>query len=533
MPILLTHLGAGRHGETEAVEGEHALLGSGPASDVRFAVDLTGLPAEEHAELVVKRGDLVVRDLGSPAGTLVNGFPVGEMALAPADVVELGPGGPRLRARLQSPSRALSGEHRGKDSGPRNGAFAPARGLERHLHGTRPARPRSPRRVVAALAAAALLLSVAALVWGTLEKRRTRREIGGLRGQIEQDRSLRISLLRAVGAERQRAAREQERMEAETRRQILALKTQEEELRERLAGAEADASRKGDEIAALERRLEETHARQKALADERSSAERLLRQVQGGVGFVEGTYTLLDAEGAPLTMEAPGGKSVPVGEVYYSGTGFLVSASGLVLTNRHVAEPWWKDERVEALRTTGATPVRRALRIYFPGVPDPFDLSVVRVSEAADVALLSASLGGRKVPVLPLQRKRQPATGQPVLLLGYPAGLDALLARLDDSVVAELVTATGGDPEKASRELARRGMVRPLATQGHLGDVLPNQLVYDAQTTIGGSGGPILDLSGEVIGVNAAILSGFGGANFGVPVRYALDLLPRSRRSSR
>lgn len=533
MPILLTHLGAGRHGETEAVQGERVLLGSGASADVRFAVDLTGLPADAHAELVVKRGDLAVRDLGSSAGTLVNGFPVGETALAPADVVELGRGGPRIRARLETPTRGLSGEHRGRDTGPRNGAFAPLRGLGRRRAGPAPARRPVRRRLVALVAAASLLVSLAVVVWGTLEKRRMSREIVALRGQLERDRNLRIALLRAVGAERQRAAREQERMEAETRKQILALAAQEGELRDRLSGAEADASRKAGEIAALTRRLEETHARQKALSDERSFAEKLLRQVQGGVGFVEGTYGLLDARGSPVVVDGEGGKGVPLDEVYYSGTGFLVSASGLVLTNRHVAEPWWRDERADALKTAGVTARRGALRVYFPGVPEPFDLSVVRVSETADVALLEASLGGRKLPVLPLQRKRQPAAGQPVLLLGYPAGLDALLARLDEAVVSEVVTVSDAEPQKVSRELARRGMIRPLATQGHLGDVLPNQLVYDAQTTIGGSGGPILGLDGEVIGVNAAILSGFGGANFGVPVRWALELMPAARRPAR
>ena len=76
-------------------------------------------------------------------------------------------------------------------------------------------------------------------------------------------------------------------------------------------------------------------------------------------------------------------------------------------------------------------------------------------------------------------------------------------------------------------ELARRGMIRPLATRGFLSDVLPNQIVYDAQTTFGGSGGPVLDLRGKVIGVNSDILPEFSGASFGVPIRLGAVLLPR------
>jgi S1-C subfamily serine protease len=75
--------------------------------------------------------------------------------------------------------------------------------------------------------------------------------------------------------------------------------------------------------------------------------------------------------------------------------------------------------------------------------------------------------------------------------------------------------------------LASRKLIRPITTQGHLGEILPDKLVYDAQTTSGGSGGPLFNADGKVIGVNYAILRGFGGSNFGIPVRYAETLLKR------
>jgi S1-C subfamily serine protease len=75
------------------------------------------------------------------------------------------------------------------------------------------------------------------------------------------------------------------------------------------------------------------------------------------------------------------------------------------------------------------------------------------------------------------------------------------------------------------QELAKRQLIRPLVTQGHVGDILPDKIVYDAQTTSGGSGGPLLDDNGGVIGVTFAIVRGFGGSNFGVPIRFAAPLL--------
>ena len=94
-----------------------------------------------------------------------------------------------------------------------------------------------------------------------------------------------------------------------------------------------------------------------------------------------------------------------------------------------------------------------------------------------------------------------------------------------EDVVDEIAKSTGGKPKEVVNELLRRKLIRPLVTQGHIGDVLPDKIVYDAQTTSGGSGGPLINRDGEVIGVTFAVVKGFGGSNFGVPIRFAQPLL--------
>lgn len=74
-------------------------------------------------------------------------------------------------------------------------------------------------------------------------------------------------------------------------------------------------------------------------------------------------------------------------------------------------------------------------------------------------------------------------------------------------------------------QLAEQKLIRPTTTQGHIGDVLQDKIVYDAATTSGGSGGPLFNRDGKVIGINFAILNGFGGSNLAVPARYASGLL--------
>jgi S1-C subfamily serine protease len=82
------------------------------------------------------------------------------------------------------------------------------------------------------------------------------------------------------------------------------------------------------------------------------------------------------------------------------------------------------------------------------------------------------------------------------------------------------------DTRALLRELAGLRLVRPVVTQGALNDVTPGKLVYDAETTSGGSGGPVFGPDGTVIGVNFAITRDFDGSNFGVPIRFARALLP-------
>jgi serine protease Do len=91
--------------------------------------------------------------------------------------------------------------------------------------------------------------------------------------------------------------------------------------------------------------------------------------------------------------------------------------------------------------------------------------------------------------------------------------------------VDDIVKVTGGDPTKIAGELLRRNLIRPIVTQGHIGDVLADKIVYVAQTTSGGSGGPLINPDGAVIGVTFAVVNDFGGSNFGVPIRYAQPLL--------
>ncbi len=268
-------------------------------------------------------------------------------------------------------------------------------------------------------------------------------------------------------------------------------------------------------------KLSKTVEKVRILEIERSVAENIITKYSSGVCLIQGTFSFFDEEtGEPLLMLGRG----PRGVNEYTGTGFLVSANGLILTNRHIAEPWWEMETSPYVRI-GPTikPRFETIRAFFPGIKEPFSLKVEKISEEVDVALLRIDMRDAKIPVLELDVTGKGAVvGEPVVLLGYPAGINAIFAKTDPALVKQLFNLPF---IPLVQELSNWGLIRPLSTQGHLSDIMQNRIVYDAQTTTGGSGGPIFNNKGNVIGINYGVFPGFRGSNFGVPVTYGIDLI--------
>jgi S1-C subfamily serine protease len=208
------------------------------------------------------------------------------------------------------------------------------------------------------------------------------------------------------------------------------------------------------------------------------------------------------------------------------GTGFLVSDTGQILTNHHVAEPWWQNDELKEMLDQGVEPVIAEMTAYFPGVANGIALNTEKISSTADVAVLKGNVSGLGIKQIALaDGRRSTISGGPVVLLGYPTALDAILARAGADTLQSIATASKGDPKQVMEELARRKLIRPTTTQGHIGAVLPDKIVYDAQTTSGGSGGPLFNNEGKVIGINFAMVREFGGSNFAIPVAYGKSLL--------
>src|SRR5262249_27691517 len=174
----------------------------------------------------------------------------------------------------------------------------------------------------------------------------------------------------------------------------------------------------------------------------------------------------------------------------------------------------------------GVDPTIVEMAAYFPGVSHGISITTEKISSDADVAVLKGNISQLSIKQVAFADAHHSVlSGGPVVLLGYPTGLDAILARTGEEALQSIATASKGDPKQVVEELARRHLIRPVVTQGHIGDILPDKIIYDAQTTSGGSGGPLFNSEGKVIGVNFAMVRDFGGSNFAIPINYGRALL--------
>ena len=320
--------------------------------------------------------------------------------------------------------------------------------------------------------------------------------------------------------------------------QKLQLQQKSEDLRSQIAaGKTEDASALQRQLAAVDSRLQKLETEGRVAQTIIQSYEPSVCLIHVVLAFRDHTtglrlhYAEMTSSGEPKTDEHNNPLLSLTGsgpEVHLDvfGTGFLASADGQILTNHHVAEPWWQNDDLKEMVDQGLEPVVAEMSAYFPGVPHGIAINTEKISSAADVAVVKGNVSELGIKQIALADSRRSAvSGGPVVLLGYPTALDAILARAGADTLQSIATASKGDPKQVMEELARRKLIRPVTTQGHIGDVLPDKIVYDAQTTSGGSGGPLFNNEGKVIGINFAMVREFGGSNFAIPVGYGKSLL--------
>ena len=185
--------------------------------------------------------------------------------------------------------------------------------------------------------------------------------------------------------------------------------------------------------------------------------------------------------------QAPrGGQQAPEREVPSGvGSGFVIDSDGFLLTNHHVVD--------------GA----ESIIVTFPDKRE-FKGKVIGSDQRTDVALVK--IEGKNLPFLKIGNVTNTKVGQWVVAIGSPFGLE-------NSVTAGIVSAKGRDT----------------------GEYLPF-IQTDVAVNPGNSGGPLLNLDGEVIGINSQIYSrtgGFMGISFAIPIDEAMRVAKQLRETGK
>ncbi|MCR9136115.1 MAG: serine protease [Alphaproteobacteria bacterium] len=288
------------------------------------------------------------------------------------------------------------------------------------------------------------------------------------------------------------------------------------------------------QLATASERVTQLERRSEASTNVIAQATPFVLFLQGAYGFRETASgrmlrRVLDANGRPVTMAnglpmlSLDGEG-PVAERQLTGTGFVAGPDSILVTNRHVGMPWEQDANITTLVAQGLEPVMTRFIGFMPGRTEAVNVELVAASEVADVAILRPV--DPETPLTGLRLASQPPDpGDEVIVMGYPTGLRSMLAQAGEAFVEKLRASEDTDFWNVANRLAAAGRIVPLASRGIVGRASDESIVYDAETTRGGSGGPVLDINGEVVAVNAAILPEYGGSNLGVPIDEVRKLL--------
>jgi serine protease Do len=178
-----------------------------------------------------------------------------------------------------------------------------------------------------------------------------------------------------------------------------------------------------------------------------------------------------------------------------SGTGFLISADGLILTNKHVVNAGGDEGEYRIILSDG--------KKYYAQLigKDPLkDLAVLKIFD-------------KNLPYVELGDSDNLQVGSTVIAIGNALGL------YQNSVTKGIVSGLG-------RSIVASDQI------GHA-EALDNVIQTDAEINVGNSGGPLVDLAGKVVGINVAIDQSGSSIGFAIPVNDARPVIRSVREIGR
>ena len=306
-------------------------------------------------------------------------------------------------------------------------------------------------------------------------------------------------------------------------------------------------------------------------------AEPQFREIVPGAPPRLPAFVEINGQLEPLLITEPQeGKNLPIGG-RHSGTGFVVSSDGFILTNRHVASAWlasydfgspvgvvvqtdgqgnqkltpisgrqfprWVPAKARFIvrgRLDPSSPlVAQAysgkalegrndyLDVTFPRNRERVQAKLIRISDTADVAMAKIDMPRAHRALELHDNYNSIAQGDDIYVLGYPGVSPAIMGSVQsqEALTPSTEVRVIPDPTLSVGNIGRviRGKAGLTeATYSTFGDVY--QLTINS-TGRGNSGGPVLDGNGRVIGLFTYSAQADALITFAVPIRYGIELM--------
>jgi pSer/pThr/pTyr-binding forkhead associated (FHA) protein len=517
-PVIEVVLHDTRSGNKFKVSGKRIRIGRGDECELQPVAPGDTSVSRVHAEIVLNvNGEPVLRDTKSRNGTFVDGkLLVGDHVLRPGERITLGDGGPDLIVdQLGGPgvSKRVSDDSTAKtitDPRPqpvRRSFMGKGKTVFfREMMEESSRRSSRKLRWVVWFFVLALSGTVAAFLWYT--DQRDRLTAAALLAQQAQEDSVRR--LAAADYERLRLQLDSARTSAapaavldSLRQQLVASSRRTEALEGALKRAQAqmaDQLSVGDSI----RRTTQTElirlkGQMASASANAAGGTALLDSLRNATRDAERKMQAVDAQmrglkgvNLPALAQSAGGAvglvTAYTGGEIFDGSGFALTASGIFITNRHVAQPEGKlADSVFVTMADQKFMVRS-------------DIVAVAPADGPDVAVIR--IRGYRGPVVPHvdwtgAHARQ---GEPAALIGFPAG--------------------------AALALDASGKVQSSMSAGIFSKVTPERIQFDGFTVGGSSGSPIFNADGEVVALHRSGLKEAAGLGFAVPIQQLIPYLP-------